>query len=283
MFPSGKLGILAAFPYCKSQLLAVFQERAADIDLFLDSGAFTAWNAGKTVALNDYCTFIETAPIRPWRYLMLDVVGQPEATRVNLAEMRRRGLDPVPIFTRGEDPSILEDYYASSEFVAWGGVTGVNTNSTKWLLKARELAGQNMRRTHILGMTRPNIVHTVRPYSIDSSTWSCTPRYGHIMLYMGNGNLREMSRPVYRKQPPSREFMRRLDHYGVARLHLEKDDYSRGVHSPLLHLSSRSCMEYAIDVERALGVRYIFAVGSAWAAKKVFDAYDWVKANRKAA
>ena len=117
-----KLRVLVAFPYFKGAMGQLLAERADDVLLLIDSGAFTAWQAGETIALDDYCRFIETLPIKPWRYFQLDVVGNPDETVKNYDEMRRRGFDPIPIFTRGADPAILDYFYSQTDLVGVGGL-----------------------------------------------------------------------------------------------------------------------------------------------------------------
>jgi hypothetical protein len=69
-----------AFPYIKPDVLRFFQERRNELRILIDSGAFTAWKSGKTISVDDYCKFIESLPVKPWRYFTLDVVGDPKGT-----------------------------------------------------------------------------------------------------------------------------------------------------------------------------------------------------------
>lgn len=75
-----RLNFLVAYPYCKPDVFEVLKNQTLPYRFLLDSGAFTAHNAGKVITLDDYCRFIEAMPIKPWRYFQLDVVGDPEKT-----------------------------------------------------------------------------------------------------------------------------------------------------------------------------------------------------------
>ena len=75
-----RLNFLVAYPYCKPDVFEVLKNQTLPYRFLLDSGAFTAHNAGKVITLDDYCRFIEAMPIKPWRYFQLDVVGDPDKT-----------------------------------------------------------------------------------------------------------------------------------------------------------------------------------------------------------
>jgi len=121
------LNLLVAFPYMKPEVVEQIR-KLRHARILVDSGAFTAWKAGKSVDLDEYCRFIEALGDLPWRYFMLDVVGDPAATMKNYEIMLNRGFNPIPIFTRGEDPSVLEDYYKTSDVVGVGGLVGTRGN-----------------------------------------------------------------------------------------------------------------------------------------------------------
>lgn len=100
-----RLNFLVAYPYCKPDVFEVLKNQTLPYRFLLDSGAFTAHNAGKVITLDDYCRFIEAMPIKPWRYFQLDVVGDPEKTARNYEKMLERGFTPVPVFTHNESLS----------------------------------------------------------------------------------------------------------------------------------------------------------------------------------
>lgn len=113
-----RLNFLVAYPYCKPDVFEVLKNQTLPYRFLLDSGAFTAHNAGKVITLDDYCRFIETMPIKPWRYFQLDVVGDPEKTARNYEKMLERGFTPVPVFTHNESLSRLDQLYETSDLFA---------------------------------------------------------------------------------------------------------------------------------------------------------------------
>lgn len=175
-----KANILVAYPYMKKPMIDLLKQNEHRTRFLLDSGAFTAWKAGKPIALDDYCRFIESLPFEPWRYFMLDVIGDPKATLKNYETMLKRGFKPIPIFTRGEDPSVLEDYYKTSDVVAIGGLVG--TKGNKGFVKGiMEKVGK--RKVHWLGFTDLNFVKHYKPYSCDASSWNNGAQFGYVTYY----------------------------------------------------------------------------------------------------
>lgn len=75
-----RANVLVAFPYWQDEIARLMQAHPDTFRLLIDSGAFTAWKAGKSIALDDYCRFLEALPAAPWRYFTLDVIGNPDAT-----------------------------------------------------------------------------------------------------------------------------------------------------------------------------------------------------------
>lgn len=171
--------ILVAYPYMTPKMIDVLNANKDRTRFLLDSGAFTAWKAGKPINLDDYCKFIERLPFEPWRYFMLDVIGNPHATMKNYETMLARGFKPVPIFTRGEDPSVLDDYYKTSDLVAIGGLVG--TQGNKGFVKGimEKVAG---RKVHWLGFTNLNFVRYFKPYSCDASSWNNGAQFGYVQF-----------------------------------------------------------------------------------------------------
>ena len=78
-----RLNILVAYPYMNPQVIESLRRCGSWLRFTLDSGAFTAWKAGKPIELDDYCRFLEQLPIKPWRYFTLDVIGNPDGTLKN--------------------------------------------------------------------------------------------------------------------------------------------------------------------------------------------------------
>lgn len=98
--------------------------RPESASVFLDSGAFSAHQKGAVIDLGRYCDYVKANIDALAAYAVLDVIGDLEATRVNLALMRKAGLDPVPVYHVSRSPlSALEELLAEgTSYVALGGM-----------------------------------------------------------------------------------------------------------------------------------------------------------------
>lgn len=263
-----RLGILAAFPYIKGDLGTGLVKYGPRIEILLDSGAFTAWQQGENITLDQYCSFLDHMPFRPWRYFTLDVVGDWEATRANYEAMRARGFSPVPIFTRGTPIEELHDYAKTSDLVGLGGLASSREGAARYgYLKhiIPQAPGVNM---HLLGVTSHEWVKHFRPYSCDSTSWVSGQKYGRVNLYMGRGRV-EIWRPASDGRPTG-DFAARIARYGF-------DPYSLTKRDPLWYqINVMSWVDFAMDMEAAIGTRLFLAVGRASQLATLLEAQDRV-------
>jgi len=258
-----KLNLLVAYPYMKKPVIEKLVEHGDKIRFLLDSGAFTAWKSGKPIDLDDYCRFIEKLPIKPWRYFTLDVIGDPHASMKNYQTMLDRGFNPIPIFTRGEDVSVIEDYYKTSDVVGLGGLVGTPKNKAFVNAVMRKVAG---RRVHWLGFTSTDYIKHYRPYMCDSSSWVMSLTYASLALYDRNGRFVKCSKQDFAKKP-SNDVLRLLREYDINPADLGvagnwknsgKGDY------PIEKAAFRSYTKFQADVFKNAGTLFFMAVASNW-------------------
>jgi hypothetical protein len=261
-YADSKLNVLVAWPYCTELYLKVWSENRSLINVFVDSGAFTAWKAGDVLDVDEYCDWIEALKPQPERYFTLDVIGDSEGTRKNYERMLERGLSPIPIFTRGEDVSELDRYYETSDLVAIGGLVG--TKGNKGFVKGiMRYVGD--RKVHWLGFTRFGFIQGFKPYSVDSSNFSMGYRYGFVPIYMGRGKMISLMRKDFVKRP-SDEVCRAIRFHGVDPRELTQEKHwSRVSHKGDLaieRLCSRANVLWALDMKRKYGTRVFVAISS---------------------
>jgi hypothetical protein len=275
---SKKLNILVAYPYLSSQIVDRLRDVGPDLRLVVDSGAFTAWKAGKPINLDDYCRFLDGLQIKPWRYFTLDVVGDPHASMVNYETMLRRGYTPVPIFTRGEDPSVLDDYYKTSDVVGIGGL--VQTEGNKGFVKGimQKVAG---RRVHWLGFTNPEFIKAFRPYMVDSSSWESGALYGNVRIYLGGGRFRPITRADFITRPDV-ALMDGVRALGVDPFSLSRDDAWAGSYSVIRTLCARSAVRLSIDIERHVGTKMFMATPGQTGMNLLCSSFDYFNQGDKA-
>jgi hypothetical protein len=252
------LNILVAYPYANSQMIEMLRGCGPELRFVLDSGAFTAWKAGKPIELDNYCRFIEQLPVKPWRYFTLDVIGDPEGTMRNYETMLKRGFKPVPIFTRGEDPSVLEDYYKTSDVVGVGGLVGT-PNNRGFVRGIMRHVGK--RDVHWLGFTDLDFIKVFKPYMCDSSTWESGARYGALKLYLGRGKFKSVKKTDFANKPDP-AILERIKYLGLDPYQLSQRDSWYGGYSPSRSLCARSSVVLSVDVERSVGTKLFLAVAA---------------------
>src|SRR5207302_10610654 len=73
------------------------------IELLLDSGAFTALNAGYEIKLDEYMEFLQKWQSRLFGYMALDKLQDPKTTAANLRTMLSEGLKRITVHVFGDD------------------------------------------------------------------------------------------------------------------------------------------------------------------------------------
>jgi len=275
---TGKLNILVAYPYLKPAMVEEIRAAGPSVRFVLDSGAFTAWKSGKPIALDDYCKFIEKLPIVPWRYFSLDVIGDPHASLKNYEEMLRRGFAPVPVFTRGEDPSVLDDYYKHSDVVGIGGLVGTPKNKAFVNGIMRRVRD---RRVHWLGFTNIEFIKQYRPYMCDSSSWENGARYACIRLYMGNGKIIPISKVNFQTRP-DQKIIERVIALGGDPYALATNGAWAGNITESRTLGGASGVALSLDIERNLKTKMFIALGSLLFLNILIEKHNFLQTRREA-
>ena len=177
----------------------------------MDSGAFSAYTLGKEISLGKYIGCLRNLSPYLYKYIMLDVLGNKEATKKNLAVMRKHGTNPMPVWTvdgtKEDLQEMMDDPLADSMCVA-GGVRG-----PKWagprIETARNLFPEAF--IHCLAFTDNAFIRTSVD-SIDSSTFGTASRFGAFATFIPGRGLSPQIRhkdirkkdfsdaPVYLKQ-----------------------------------------------------------------------------------
>ena len=159
------------------------------VDLFLDSGAFSAFTQKVEINIFDYIDFIKQHEDCFTVYANLDVIGSPEGTWRNQKIMERAGLSPLPCFHYGEDPTWLEKYLSHGyEYLALGGMVPISTpDLTVWLdrIFSKYLCqsdGLPKLKIHGFGLTSLSLMLRYPWYSVDSTSWVMTGRMGSVYI-----------------------------------------------------------------------------------------------------
>jgi hypothetical protein len=188
----GLPNILESWHYVGKQKF-VDDMRREQAQVFLDSGAFSAWTLGVTLSIQDYCDYIQrNADIiridgKSVMASVLDGIGDPLQTYRNQLDMEARGVRPLPCFHTGEDERYLELYIQNYEYITLGGMVGSSAKQLAvWLDRIWDRylvdgAGKPRVKVHGFGLTSIPLMERYPWYSCDSSSWIQSAAFGSIV------------------------------------------------------------------------------------------------------
>lgn len=191
-----------------------------DKDLFIDSGAFSAFAQGKTIDIREYATFLKEQT--PHTFSNLDVIGSPEKTWVNQMTLESMGLNPLPVFHVTSPLSNLERILENPKYsrFAFGGMVPHSKNKD-FLKKKLDAAwniiikGKRIPRIHAFGMSSHWLLERYPFASADSTSWIAFRRFGR-------GINKNLCSRYYLFARESLEWEKRLAPEVHAMQHLEK-------------------------------------------------------------
>jgi len=168
------------------------------LDLFLDSGAFTAFTKKEIIPPEAYADFVKTVRQDFSVCSSLDVIGQgDEAARASYEvfnKLRGLGADVIPVFHVREPDSWLETYIQEGhEYLAIGGMV---PESTPWLMDRldhlwgtilSDESGTPRIKVHGFGLTVFDLMFRYPWYSVDSTSWLMTGVFGGCVLPTESG------------------------------------------------------------------------------------------------
>ena len=161
--------------------------------VFLDSGAFSAFTIGAELSVAEYCAYIarnrDIIRIEDGSVMasVLDGIGDPLQTWRNQIEMEARGVKPLPCFHAGEDERYLKWYVANYEYITLGGMVGSSTQQLCiwldriWDRYLTDGSGNPRIKVHGFGITAVPIMERYPWYSCDSSSWIQSAAFGSII------------------------------------------------------------------------------------------------------
>jgi hypothetical protein len=167
--------------------------RDAGMDLFLDSGAYTAFKQDVIIELEKYAAYInEHGSIFSVR-ANLDVIGDtgPKSWD-NLKALQSLGCDVLPVFHQRDEIIYLQRMLDNYQFIALGGLVGASRNELRnWL---DEIWGKYLIKddgtprlaVHGFGLTDQVLIQRYPWASVDSSAWLFTSMMGGCLFRRGN-------------------------------------------------------------------------------------------------
>lgn len=264
-----KLNLLVSYSFFNPNVSQFFLNNQDTTRFVLDSGAFTAWKAGKPIHLDTYCKFLESLPVKPWRYFALDVIGNPDATMKNYQIMLSRGFNPIPVFTRGDELSVIDEYYKTSDVVGLGGLVGTQNNKG-YVKSLMSIIGD--RKTHWLGFTNIDFIRHYKPYMCDSSTISSGVRFGEARMFFEPNSWK-----CFDKHDNIEKFSHLIREYGLDPLVFKNKitwkNSGRGINANEV-INARSYVRYQYYIYKTYKTFY-FLASQPWQLNIILDAYKY--------
>lgn len=152
-------------------------------NLCIDSGAFSVFNSGKTIDVNEYIATCKSVVAD--EIFGLDVIGDAKATRRNLQKMWAAGVKAIPTFHYGSPWTELEWCMKGADKIALGGIAKMRGKKRdKWLGQC--LARSWPKKIHVFGCTSHETLAIGPWHSVDSTSWCLSPgRFGNWQGYTG--------------------------------------------------------------------------------------------------
>lgn len=165
------------------------------VNLFLDSGAFSAYIQNTEVSLEEYIAFIKANEDALTVYANLDVIGSDIETWKNQLRMEKAGLHPLPVYHLEDDISYLHKYIEKYDYICLGGMARGFTTDQRiaFLDRCFEVICDTPDRmpkvkVHGFGVTALRALLRYPWYSVDSTSWVVAGRIGNIyMPYLRGG------------------------------------------------------------------------------------------------
>lgn len=177
----GKRILVSYFNTRKQKDIKLYRERAKEI--FLDSGAFTAFTKNIEISIEEYIDYLLKTRGK-WDYVAgLDVIGNAEETKKYCDKMKEAGLDPIPTFHYGEDYSFLEDYCKNYDYIALGGVAQLRTypRVSTWLDNCFSVIKNYWpKKVHGFAITGERYMKRYPFYSVDSTSWLAGQKFNQV-------------------------------------------------------------------------------------------------------
>jgi hypothetical protein len=186
------------------------------VEVFADSGAFSASTLGTTIRLKDYAAWLEEWSPVITTAATLDVIGDADATHRNTEALLGAGLRVLPTFHVGTPWPVLERLCKTYPYIALGGMVPhakYPDEVLRWLIRCFRIGAEHRAVFHGFGQTRFTTIAALPFYSVDSSAWGAGSRFGQITLW--DGQRSRLVQIQVSQQAEARKHARLLRSHGV--------------------------------------------------------------------
>jgi hypothetical protein len=198
--PLNKIDLLFSHAHLTDKFRAVVFGMSDLINILIDSGAFSAYNSGKEIKIEEYTDVcLKQYHGRVWQYIMLDKIANPKVSKENLSYMLDKGCLPMPVFVAGEDFSYVQELVKINEFICvGGGQAGTDSYSRHRYQKTFRASGCKAK-IHALGFLRWPDIYQLPIFSGDSCAFSNGAMYGHLSIYDRRKGIRNLLSCINKK------------------------------------------------------------------------------------
>jgi hypothetical protein len=252
------LNILWSYAYLKnpSDLFNVLS-LCDSANILIDSGAFTAYMAGKTIDVKTYSEFCKNhLHGKVWQYIALDRVKDAKVTAENLDYMVAQGLRPMPVFQINEDFSRMKYLTEVNPHVCVAGGVGTNDDYIRHRYQSAFKASDYKAKIHALGYLRFPDVFRLPLFSGDSCSFAAGQMWGSFQRFSPRLGVVSNTLAQVKKSPDWLQFIAKC---GLTREDVLKESFNKGTGSFLTcatlfaHVQfSKFCLEK--------NFRYFFAI-----------------------
>lgn len=183
--------------------------------LFIDSGAFSAFNSGTSIDINQYIAFLQQYQHKITVYAGLDVIGDWHASSKNIEYMETKGLHPLPVFHYGSPLMELERICERYNYFGLGGLVPLARRCSElqgWLDKCFAIIKRYWpKKVHPLGITSQWMLERYPVYSCDSTSAIRGGGFGNV-LFFERGKLLQKS---YKESGKAGKKLRCVDNIGA--------------------------------------------------------------------
>lgn len=184
------LRLLCSFHYWQRLDLGVIATRYPkfNLDVLVDSGAFTASSKGARISLASYAKWLRKNMAHVGAYANLDVIGDAKATARNQAVLEAEGLSPIPAFHYGSDPAEFDRLVERYPRVALGGLVPMLKRPALVVPFLDDLFERGLKRrpdlkVHGFGVTTWDLMVRYPWDSVDSSSWVSGAKFASPTLF----------------------------------------------------------------------------------------------------
>lgn len=147
-------------------------------NVIIDSGAFSVWNKGGSIDINDYLKFCKTKP-QHWTFINLDVIPKTGSTQADIDRCCEQGYENylflkselpnvMPVYHYGDQPIWLKKFMEHTDYIGISPANDTHENVKRKFLRQVFHITRDQVKTHGLGYSSFEGLAMFPFYSVDS-------------------------------------------------------------------------------------------------------------------